>query len=164
MQATIAAHLPSLPAASDVYASDWTRDRPLPDARADEGTDWEAHYELGSGESFMVVMGYVKPSDRAGDACAPPQGDPAAPSCEVDPGRDGSTTTTTAYQNLSNGLYYFQTTFMSDDGGWVVSTFDKVRAESWTDAFAGRSVDQASAVDLVNDHLMKFTAPASWPS
>ena len=46
LAAVVAAADPSLPAPTDVYPSDWSRDTPLPDADFANATEWQLVYDL----------------------------------------------------------------------------------------------------------------------
>jgi len=55
MAATVAAHLPELPAADDVYPSDADHRGPMPDAEFAQATDWQAAYTTPSSQVLVIM-------------------------------------------------------------------------------------------------------------
>jgi hypothetical protein len=56
LAAAVAAAAPALPAPTDVYPSDWSRDTPLPDEDFADATEWQLLYDLPGGETLLVYL------------------------------------------------------------------------------------------------------------
>ena len=66
LAAAVAAADPSLPAPTDVYPSDWSRDTPLPDADFADATEWQLVYDLSPQVQLLVYVGKPIPGEPAG--------------------------------------------------------------------------------------------------
>lgn len=77
--------------ARDVYPSDWTRKTPLPDAEAQNATDWQAYYDLPHAQELAVVLGLPVPYEEPWTGCQ--EGDPACTDGQLPDGRTWSKTT-----------------------------------------------------------------------
>jgi hypothetical protein len=159
IQAAVAAHLAGVPEADKVYPSDWNRDTPLPDAQAQNATDWEAHYPVGAHEGLVVSMFKAIPGHPAHAQCRPSMDNPGLP-CSTITQPDGSTLLTYGF---TIGSVYRLVTERLDTDGFVVQAFDDVQAGSWGEAEAGSSLVQKQLDALVNDPAMTFADPVVTP-
>ena len=65
LAAAVAAADPSLPAPTDVYPSDWSRDTPLPDADFANATEWQLVYDLSDRVELLVYVSKPIPGEPA---------------------------------------------------------------------------------------------------
>jgi hypothetical protein len=158
IQATVAAHVTGAPDATTVYPSDWNRDSPLPDGRAQNATDWEAHYTLGADESLTVSMFKKIPGHPAGTICHD-MDNPGLP-CTVTTETDG---TVRLHYGFTIGDNYRIATIAVAPDGFVVQAFDDVQAASWAAAEQASRVPQAQLAGVVDDAAMTFPDPVVTP-
>jgi hypothetical protein len=98
LQAALADRLPPGLTATDVYPSDWTRSSPLPDAQAQNATDWELYYSTGGDDVVRVLVGMKVPYEDGSVGC--PRG--AGAQCSERTLPDGSVLSTTTYDTGSS--------------------------------------------------------------
>ena len=70
LEAAVAAAVPSLPRPSDVFASDWSRDTPLPDEQFANATEWQLVYRLSPRVELLVYVTQPFPGDAATPSCS----------------------------------------------------------------------------------------------
>jgi hypothetical protein len=70
LAAAVAAADPSLPPPSDVFASDWSRDTPLPDDQFANATEWQLVYDLAPQVELLVYVTKPIPGDPSTPSCA----------------------------------------------------------------------------------------------
>jgi hypothetical protein len=159
LQATVARHLPDIPAATDVYPSDWNTPGPIPDAAFADATEWHAVYDLSGVERLTLVM-----SDRIPGEAMVPRCDQIQESdvpCRSTTGADGSRDVTSGYV-LHGSTYRFLTVHVSADG-FLTETLDDVQAQSWAEARGARTLSDAETAALVSDPALTFPAPVHAP-
>ena len=160
LQATVAAHLPGLSPATNVYASDWNHDGPLPDAEAVNATDWEAFYTLTPDVHLFVTMGKKIPGEPFANQCGDfsQNGQPA---CHVTDLADGSRVISESFEVPSSDQpYWFNTLLIRPDGSRVTAN-QSVAAGSWAEAL--RVYDATQTAALVEDPSMTFPDPVVTP-
>ena len=137
MAATIAAHLPDLPAPDDVYPSDTEHRGPMPDADFAQATDWQAIYTTASSE-VLVIMALADESTQpfTCDGCAEAQV----------PGGTVYRQTFTV-----SGEQWFGTYFVRDDGS-IVNAFEYLPVQNAAD----RVFTDQQFEDLVQDPALSF--------
>ena len=137
MAATVAAHLPGLPAADDVYPSDTEHRGPMPDADFAQATDWQAAYTTPSSQVLLIMALAVEtPQPFSCDGCTATQV----------PGG-------TLYRQkfTSAGDQWFGTYYARDDGS-VVNAFEYVPVGNAAD----RVVTDKQLAELVQDPELRF--------
>jgi hypothetical protein len=159
IQAAVAEHVAGVPDADQVYPSDWNHDTALPDAQAQNATDWEAHYPLSAREGLWVSMFKPIPGESAPTTCRPWMDHPGLP-CSVTTQADGSVL---VHYGIDLETSYELATTRVDADGFVVQTFDDVVADSWHQAEARASLAQGQLEALVNDASMTFPDPVVTP-
>jgi hypothetical protein len=160
LQATVAQHLPSMPAAESVYPSDWNTSGPIPDAQAADATEWHATYQVSGSEKLTLVMSLAIPGQPTSLSCDDvTQAD--IPCRRVDL-PDGSQETTAGYV-LGSSTYRFMTVHVARDGR-VVETLDDVTGSSVAQARAARGVTDDALSSLVRDPALTFAAPIHPPA
>jgi hypothetical protein len=143
--AVVAAHLPSLPAADDVYPSDSHAAGPIADAQWASAEDWQATYTE-NGNQVLLITGL--PSEGPGcQACGnhPVPGGILGHETFSSVGDDGRT------------RWYFGSYFKRDDGTFA-NAWEIVAAEEEGAAVSQRHVTDAELEQLVQDPGLTFAA------
>ncbi len=159
VQATVAAHLPDLPAATQVYPSDWNHSDPIPDADFVDATEWHAVYAVSGAEQVRLVLSQPIPGQPMSVSCAGFQ-QSDIPCRRVELG-DGSVETRSGYL-LGSSTYRFMTVHVAPDG-FVTETLDDVQAGSVSQARAARRLTDDATASLVEDPALRFPAPLHTP-
>jgi hypothetical protein len=159
LQATVARHLTGLPAAADVYPSDWNTPEPIPDADFADATEWHAVYDVSGTERLRVVMSQAIPDQPSDTRCA--RLEQSDIPCERVELPDGSVETRSGYL-LGSTTYRFMTVLVAPDG-FVVETLDDVRSDSVEGARAARQLTDTALSSLVRDAALRFPAPVHTP-
>ena len=133
LQAAVAPNLPPGLVSSDVYASDWTRDTPLPDGQAENATDWQLYYTTGGIDTVRIVVGLPVPYEDDIAGC-PPQAD----GCQEQTLADGSTVVTQLY---GTGSTFYRTVVVVRPDGKSVVASDIVAATTPEEAKQGWTLD-----------------------
>ncbi|MGC4111178.1 MAG: hypothetical protein QM747_12300 [Nocardioides sp.] len=160
LQATVAQHLPGLPAADDVYPSDWNTSGSIPDSAAANATEWHAVYQVSPDEKLTVVMSQPIPGQPASISCD--QVEQADIACHRDVLADGSVESVSGYL-LGSTTYRFMTVLVTPDG-FVTETLDDVDAGSVSAARADRQLTDSDLSALVRDPDLTFPAPVDPPA
>jgi hypothetical protein len=140
LQETIASHLSALPAADDVYPSDWNHDGPMPEAQFANATDWQAYYTVDPSQTFRVIAGYLEHASDGGEL--------------------GQVETS---HYTSGGLFTFNTSFTTQDG-FLVNASERISAPSLAAANQARSLSSGDIAALVQDPALTFPEPVDWPN
>jgi len=159
LQATAARHLPTLPAATAVYPSDWNTPGPIPDGRFADATEWHAVYDVSPTERLTVLTSRRIPGQPAAPRCQDVQ--QVDLPCTRTEGPDGSLDMRFGTVVMDT-TYRFITLHVTADG-FVAETLDDVRAGSWPQAVAARELTDAGTAALVADPDLRFPAPLHTP-
>jgi hypothetical protein len=143
MAATVAEHLPSLPAPDDVYPSDSHTAGPLPDAELGRAQEWQAAYTTERGGA-LVLMGH--PEELAGWSCS---------GCDETAVPGGTLYHQTYSTAEGGGTWWFGTYFVADDGHFV-NAFESVRAPDQDTAAGLRQLSDSQLEALVEDPRLTF--------
>ena len=164
LQATVAGQLPTLTPAAEVYPSDWNTDGPIADARFADATDWQAVYDVGSGQRLTVLMALRVPgADAPGCPAGDTGGRAGQPACTTVDVPGGVVVADSYLLQLSDGpTYTFVTTFVRDDGS-SAEVLDRVPATSWRGAVAARAFGPDELRPLLTDPALRFPDPATTP-
>jgi hypothetical protein len=100
LQAAVAGRLPAGLTATDVYPTDWTRNTPLPDAKAENATDWELYYSTAGDDTMRIVIGMKVPYEHNDVGCSREAG----LQCSERTLADGSTMSTSTF-NTGSAAY-----------------------------------------------------------
>ena len=160
IQATVAAHLAELPAADQVYPSDWNHSDPIPDADFADATEWQALYDVSGTEQVRLVMSQRIPGEAMDPGtCGDVQ--QAGLPCQRTEGADGSLDMRFGTV-IGSSTYRFLTVHVTP-GGFLVETLDDVQAHSWAEAEDARALSDAATSALVRDPALRFPAPVHTP-
>ena len=154
----VAALAPLIPAgftASNVYASDWNRNTPLPDAQATNATDWEVYFATSAGETARVVVGIPDPQENNQVSCG--QG---SENCTERTLGDGSTLVTQTY---AVGDSYFRSAVLQRPDGKIVVASDIVPTPSYAEAQHLWSLDANQLEALATADGLDFPDPVVLP-
>jgi hypothetical protein len=159
LQAAVAQHLEGLPAADEVYPSDWNTPGPIPDADFADATEWHAIYRVSGVERLRVVLSDAIPGQPVDLRCD--RLDQTDIPCRRAELPDGSVETTSGYL-LGTSTYRFMTVHVAPDG-FVVETLDDVQASSADGARAARRLTDPAVASLVGDPALSFPPPVHVP-
>lgn len=159
LQPTVARHLPGLPAASEVYPSDWNTPGAIPDAGFADATEWHALYDVTGAERLTVLMSERIPGEAMVPGCGQVQESDVP--CRSTEAPDGSHDVTFGYV-LHDTTYRFLTVHVTRDG-FLTETLDDVDAHSWAEARGARTLTDAALGSLVGDAALRFPAPVDTP-
>ena len=155
LQAAVAPNLPTGLVSSDVYASDWTRDTPLPAAQAENATDWQLYYTTGGIDTVRIVVGLPVPYEGDTASC-PPQAD----GCQQQTLADGSTVVTQLY---GTGSTFYRTVVVERPDGKSVVASDIVAATTPDEAKQGWTLNNAQLQALATSEGLDFPDPVVTP-
>ncbi len=176
LAAAVAAADPSLPAPRDVYASDWSRDTPLPDADFANATEWQLVYDLSPNVELLVYV--TKPIPGV----APDAGCLAVDGNQVVRPSDGTTTVDVPSSSCTewevgaghmqsrdqkvgepgSERYWYLTGYTDLDGRFV-NVIEKVRAADWTAADGLSVLPRDSAMAIAAASGLDFPDPVTPP-
>ena len=159
MQAAVARHLPAVPAADDVYPSDWNTPGPIPDSEFTDATEWHAIYQVSGRERLTVIASQPIPHQPVTVNCDDlEQGDIPCRRVELP---DGSVETRSGYL-LGTSTFRFMTVHVTADG-FITETLDDVQAGSVAEADGVRQLTDAETASLVGDPALRFPDPVVAP-
>lgn len=161
MQAVIAPYLPvgADATVTDVYPSDWTRNTPLPDAQAENATDWQAVYSLVGGDELRVTMGLPVPYE---ERLPGPCGDGSDPTCSYSTRDDGAAVqmieTVRPGEHVATRL-----AVITLPDGFVTTAADTIESAGPDGTHAPWSLDREQLVALADADGLTFPAPVVTP-
>ncbi len=144
LAAVVAAHLPSLPAADDVYPSDSHTAGPMPDADFASAEDWQAAYTLPDGHEFLLMTALASEGHFSCQRCE----HHAAPGGDIY--RQPS-------QSLEDGRWQYATWYVRDDGS-TVGAFEYVPGQVDAPPEGGPVLADSDLDSLVQDPGLTFAA------
>lgn len=137
--------------ARDVYPSDWTRKTPLPDAQAQNATDWQAYYDLPHAQELAVVLGLPVPYEEAWTGCQ--DGDPACAEGQLPDGRTWTKTT------FVSGTERYRMATVRDDAGRVVNVWITLPTGSTEQP----AISDEKLLEIASDADLTFPDPEVTP-
>jgi hypothetical protein len=155
LQTALQPNLPAGVAFGDVYASDWTRDTPLPDAQAENATDWEIYLTTGGADTGRVVIGLPVPYEDGELGCGP-----QADHCTEQTLADGSTLVTQVY---STGSTYIRNVAVQRPDTKTVIASDLAPATTFAEAEQAWSLDVNQLKALATTAGLDFPDPVVTP-
>ena len=155
LQAAVAPNVPGGVVSRDVYASDWTRDTPLPDAQAENATDWELYYSTGGIDTMRVVIGLPVPFEGDVLRCGA-QDD----HCSQQTLPDGSVVVA---QQYDTGSTFFRNVAVQRPDGKTVVASDIVNAPSLAEAEQAWTLDDNQLQALATSAGLNFPDPVVSP-
>ncbi len=155
----MARHLPGLPAATDVYPSDWNTPGPIPGADFADATEWHAVYDVSGSEQLTLLMSRRIPGEPMAPRCDDVQQSDVP--CRSTVGDDGSTEVSFGFV-LHDTTYRFLNLHVTPDG-FVTEALDDVEAHSWPEARAARELGGEETTALLRDPALSFPAPVHTP-
>jgi len=159
VQDAVARHLPDLPAATQVYPSDWNTPGPIPDADFADATEWQAVYDVSGTERLTMLMSQAIPGQPVSISCDDVQ--QVDLPCHRSEGPGGSLDLRFGTV-IGGSTFRFLTVHVAPDG-FVTETLDDVQAHSWVEARAARQLTDAATESLVQDPALQFPAPVHTP-
>jgi hypothetical protein len=176
LAAAVAAADPSLPAPTDVYPSDWSRDTPLPADEFANATEWQLVYELSPEVELLVYVGkpipgvvpdmtcrgegqrVVKPSDGTTTVDVP-----GTDCTDWQVGADSMIAHRQVVGDPGHERYWFATALSAPDGRFV-NVMEKVQAANWKQAAQRRQLPADAAVAIASASGLDFPDPVDPPS